>query len=179
MYLDKYYEMDPNTDDLLFDGTLLRNDMIVVVGDEQFRGDTTAEMTPSNAERIKMFNRWCMVSNLVVGREQIAFIATYDDGTKRKIVCDVRWPWLVKLNSIRPDQQPQDQAFDAFGARHSDIRSIPAAPHDVPLRTFEDVPRPDETAVFQFRPSGQGLSTEETAQGDPDDESWVNDLRRP
>lgn len=175
MYVDKYYEMDPNTEDLLFDGTFLRNDMIVLPGDPNLRMDTTEQVTPDRAELIRTRNRWSMVSNLIVSGSSAVFVATYDDGTKRKIVCDVRWPWLVKLNSIRPDEQPPAQGFDAFGAHHTEVPPS----EDLLLPTYQGIARPDDTARFQFRSQGQGVEPQETTQGDPDETDWVKDLRNP
>ena len=156
MYVPKYYEMDPATEDLLFDGSCLLDGMIVAVGDPQFRCDLEEEMTPGLAEMVKQRNRWCSVGNLTIGHEYIAFMATYEDGTKRKVVVDRRWPWLVKLNSLPPkDLLPREERpFDAFS--QSSRHAIDPGP---------------ETAVFRFN-QGQ-------APVIPGDEpAWVDDLEQ-
>jgi hypothetical protein len=157
MFVPKYYEMDPVIEDLLFDGSYLLDGMIVLVGDPRFRVDLTEEMTPDHAEAAKRFNRWCSVTNLIVGHEYIAFLATYEDGTKRKVVLDRRWPWLVKLNSLPPrDLLPREEAqFDAFATtppRHSD-------------------PAENQTAVFRFN---QGQAP--VIPGE--DPAWVDDAEQ-
>lgn len=112
-FVDKYYEMLPDHEDLVFDGTLLRDGMTVLVGDERFRQDTTdTGLTERQKELARRFNRWATISHVHSDGDYVAFMAVYDDKTKKKIVVDIAWPWLVKLgdghNLYINDVQPPE-----------------------------------------------------------------------
>ena len=94
------YEMNPETDEVLFDGRSLKNGMVVLLEDEGLR---------AHCSDPRIFNRWALVSEVqvVLGDDGkiIGFIATYSDGTKRKRLDDIRLAWLVKKDSI-PKEDP-------------------------------------------------------------------------
>lgn len=128
MFVDKFYEMIPEFDQLLPRGTMLEDGMVVLIGDSIARanlrhleklesGERTHIHTSPEYERDKAreYNRWCTVSDIqiiprwwtneygeVVGERSpmIAFVGTYGDGTKRKRNCDSDFPWLVKKDSL-------------------------------------------------------------------------------
>lgn len=96
----KYYTMDPETEDLLSDGTLLKNGMVVLIENDENRTTIQAELGESNSARAFRWNRWSTVSNVAVIDSYVSFIAVYTDGTKRKLAAGVDDAWYVKLDSI-------------------------------------------------------------------------------
>lgn len=109
----QYREMDPATEKLLFDGSRLRNGMIVLFGSPELRVGIREEMSEDVLELARTRNRWAIVSELEisVGKSGgVAFIATYADHTERKIVGPMFWPWLVKRDSIPADYDPSGPA---------------------------------------------------------------------
>jgi|SRR5215204_4998258 len=113
MFVDKYYEMNPGEEDLLPDGSFLVDGMRVLFGDPSLRIDVYEEMSPKDLENARKFNRWCTISYIIQGREEVSFIARYDDGTKKKIMIGGIYPWFVKIDTI-PDSHKQTES-NAFG----------------------------------------------------------------
>lgn len=115
VFVDKFYEMDPQFEDLIPEGTQLRDGMIVLLEDSTLRSDPDALLSKYDEERMREVNRWCTVSELTVRRRfdrnemgdvideaspLISFIAIYADGTKKKRTYDASYAWIVKLESI-------------------------------------------------------------------------------
>lgn len=134
MFVHKYYEMDPATEDLLFDGTYLQDGMTVLVGDPMLRVDLEEDVNPHLEEKAKIRNRWATISNVTISNDELSFLALYSDGTKRKVIVNVAWPWLVKLN-VPIDNT---RSFRAFGnGRHdADQTRIFEAPVVPPENTL-------------------------------------------
>jgi hypothetical protein len=104
-YVGKFFEMDPETDDLLDNGTLVIDGMKVLFEDNGYRADPREGMSAGDTDRAKKSNRWCVVSNSKVkvdnnGNDMLSFIGTYDDGTKRKWDVSARYAWFVKKDTI-------------------------------------------------------------------------------
>jgi hypothetical protein len=102
MFLGRFFKMDPHTDDLLFDGSFLRNGMKVTVGDSSLRFEVTDAMDPYQLDQAEILNQWYTISyaTIVNGGKYVAFIATYEDGRKRKLTFPIGQPWLVKLDTM-------------------------------------------------------------------------------
>lgn len=117
IYVSKFYEMNPEDDELLPSGVDLRDGMIVLLEDTLVRGnwETGRELGPYEIERVKECNRWCEVSHITIRRRfehdemgaviaesspLVSFVATYPDGTKKKRNYDAAYAWLVKRISI-------------------------------------------------------------------------------
>ena len=120
LFVDKFYEMNPETDDLLAEGTELENGMIVLLEDSLMREDpervdSTALGTRYQQERLREVNRWCEVMNFKVQRRfehddmgsvltevdpLVEFVALYSDGTKKKRRYAASYAWIVKKDSI-------------------------------------------------------------------------------
>lgn len=125
MFVPKYYEMDPATEDLLFDGRYLQDGMVILMGEPSVRAEILEQMEDEEIEIAKRFNRWMSISHVTWFGNSVAFLAHFPDGTKKKIVTGVHMPWLVKIDSLPlPSSVPpvQREGFDAFGnpPRHSD-----------------------------------------------------------
>ena len=82
----KWYEMNPETEDLLFDGNELAEGMVVLVEDPNRRIDIEGSMTPEHFYEARKWNRWFMISRLdrTPNGMRLSFLGTYEDGTKFK-----------------------------------------------------------------------------------------------
>lgn len=108
----KYYEPNPETDQVLGNGQKLRDGMIVLPGASMLRVDiedldeNVNIFSRSEQERRKEHartrNRWARVSDLEydVVNHVTSFLATYADGTTFKHAFGSSWPWIVKKSSI-------------------------------------------------------------------------------
>lgn len=99
-FVDKYYEMDPVTEDLLDNGSLVVDGMKVLIEDPQFRAEITNIMKPEQISKARMTNRWATVEQSKVRDRILSFVAVYGDGIKRKVVHPVDLAWLAKKDSI-------------------------------------------------------------------------------
>lgn len=117
IFVDKFYEMNVEDDELLSTGDKLRNGMVVLLEDSMMRGDPNQdrELSGYDLERLREVNRWCVVSDIEVTRRWqeddmgrvigetsplISFVATYPDGTKKKRRYDSSYAWFVKKFSM-------------------------------------------------------------------------------
>lgn len=112
-FVPKNFEMDPELHDLLPNGRALRNGMVVLIEEEAQRQDLElVKKNPSmRLPQALRWNRWMTVSNVEFPGESeiltdVTFVATYDDGTKKKIAKGVMQAWYVQLDSI-----PEDEAI--------------------------------------------------------------------
>lgn len=111
-YVSKYYEMDPEFEDVVFSGNDLVNGMIVLAEDPIARADdlNEDEATDREISELRMRNRWATVTDLTVTSDQTRFVAVYSDGTKRKRTLGTSHAWLVKKDSM--PQQGDDDSYD-------------------------------------------------------------------
>lgn len=107
----KFYQMDPKTEDLLYDGTSLADGMVILIATSDERSSLDDLNEEWRKDKALATNRWCKVSNLRVLKRTklmdarsatVSFIAVYEDGTKRKREYPVGESWFVKIDSI-PD----------------------------------------------------------------------------
>lgn len=99
--VDTDYMMNPETDDLLFDGCMLKNGMNVLIEAPHMRAAVRSGYTVESEKRLAVErNRWAIVSELRVVGDQVAFIATYADGVKLKRTHSINEAWLVKIDSV-------------------------------------------------------------------------------
>lgn len=97
----KYYEMDPETEDIIPDGEGLENGMVVLLENENLRVDlSTADRSEQKYYMARERNRWCKISDLRISGDMVRFTATYVDDTKRHRSYSLTEPWLVALDSI-------------------------------------------------------------------------------
>lgn len=113
---DMFYRMNPETDDILENGSLVENGMIVLIEDHMLREslERALKVNPDTGtiddfyahNRALTHNRWCRVSQVHYQRAlygnnaQITFIAEYADGSKEKRRYGRGHAWLVKLDSL-------------------------------------------------------------------------------
>jgi len=103
VFVDKYYEMDPQTEDLLHDSGMLEEDMVVLIADSKYRAhiNEVSLSSDENVDHARKFNRWATVTYRVVWSDySVSFVAVYEDGTKRKFHVSQHCAWFVKLNSL-------------------------------------------------------------------------------
>lgn len=110
-FVDKYYVMDPASEDILFDGTGLVDGMIVLIERTESREELREKMTPGQIDNARWNNRWAKISRVEVRGENVSFFAVYEDHTVKKRVHNVHFPWLVKIASL-PD--PNREKHDAI-----------------------------------------------------------------
>lgn len=109
----KYHEMDPMSEELLPDGTHLRDGMQVIIERSASREDLdTIHDSASKLENALRYNRWCTVSDIEHRNSETSFIGEYEDGTKRKILAHTISAWYVKIGSVPiPFLKENEQIF--------------------------------------------------------------------
>jgi hypothetical protein len=138
-FVDKFHEMDPATEDLLFDGTLLRDGMVVLMGEPGMRSYIHDDMGPEALEDAKRFNVWYRISSVLMAGHNVIFQANYSNGIKKKINVRVTDSWLVKIDSI-PSRigSEEEQHGTTFRGMFSDPHiSIQLAPESASTRQFD------------------------------------------
>ncbi|QCB93334.1 hypothetical protein [Cellulomonas shaoxiangyii] len=103
-YVDRFYEMDPQHDDLIR-GSGLADGMVVLIEDHLFRADPDRISTGDDWSRYEQHkarenNRWCTVSELHRYRDLVEFVGLYADGTKVPRRYNESFYWLVKKASL-------------------------------------------------------------------------------
>ena len=104
----KYYEMNPDTEDLIFNGDTLINGMVVLLTsteakqelDQPGRWFGKRKLTPSEKHRARVCNRWCRVTELDIVGNHVRFVGVYADGTKHPRASSAMNSWLVRFDSL-------------------------------------------------------------------------------
>lgn len=101
----KFYAMNPKTEDLLADGSFLKEGMVVLVESPNLRedlDDPDYSTSPIQIDRANVWNRWSSVSHIKYDRatNMVSFVSTYSDGTKRKRCYNEAHAWFVRLDSM-------------------------------------------------------------------------------
>lgn len=92
----KWYEMDPETEDVLYNGGDLQEGMVVLLENPEMRVDIWEAETDEEWFRALRTNRWMMVSRIEVIGSYVRLFAEYEDGMKSKLEFPIREAWLVK-----------------------------------------------------------------------------------
>lgn len=110
----KYYVLNPETEDMLPSGRVLKNGMKVLVEDPD-RRQRPENFTKGDWARdwILVENRWCTVTHFTFTDRNVQFIAVYDDGTKRQRKVPADCAWIVKKDSVK-----------AVNDKHDAVRAI-------------------------------------------------------
>lgn len=98
----KFYEMDPKTEDLLFDGTRLLNGMKVLIDNNDVRVRAIESDLEEDWQitKAKKYNRWCTIEEIRYAQHFIHFVGVYDDGSKAKWSEPISLSWYIKKDSI-------------------------------------------------------------------------------
>lgn len=93
-----HYVMDPDQETLLTSGFLLKDGMVILIENPNMRQDLDKLETQSNWALALERNRWMTISQVHMGPAgvSVTFVATYDDGSQRKLRFDNHHAWLVK-----------------------------------------------------------------------------------
>lgn len=123
LFVPKDYVMDPVYDDLLFDGTEIKEGMVILLADSLHRPDPTDTINRWNHTRMLEGARWCTVlrveitpryaedenGRVISSSPLLQFLAEYPDGTKAKRTYCCSFAWYVKKFSI-PQDEPSARA---------------------------------------------------------------------
>lgn len=128
-FVEQFFEMDPATDDLIFDGTNLRNGMVVLIEDDSLRRAVSdiSSLRDRDRAQVLRYQRWAKVSCVSIDMQTTRFIATYADGSKRKIAIGTNNAWYVKKDSMTADEQVPGQVSIPV----VDLSYGPTTPRDV------------------------------------------------
>lgn len=113
-FVSKFYQMDPDTEDIASSGYDLCDGMIVLIeamhmrehnDEDRVKAGYEGERDPYSQDRLIKSNRWCLVTRYQQYREhdQIAFVGVYADGTKAAFRYGDSHEWFFKLNCTRTD----------------------------------------------------------------------------
>lgn len=118
LFVSRDYIMNPEDDDLLFDGTELKPGMVVLLESSTMKGSPEDMNNEWSRKRYMENNRWCEVIRVEV-RERfdhdesgrtvscsplVSFMARYPDGTLAKRQYDASFAWYVKKFSIPTEE---------------------------------------------------------------------------
>jgi hypothetical protein len=106
--------MNPEDDDLLFDGTELKPGMVVLLESSTMKGSPEDLESTYSRKRYLENNRWCEVVRVeitsrydmdennrpVPGSPLVSLLARYPDSTLAKRTFDASFAWYVKKFSI-------------------------------------------------------------------------------
>lgn len=110
MFVSQFYEMDPEFEDILYDGTELKNGMVVLIESYHGRAEQcSADSSPTLIAENKILNRWATVERVHFQHGNVHFVAVYGDGTKVKRNYLDALSWLVKKDSL-PEPEEVDYA---------------------------------------------------------------------
>jgi hypothetical protein len=101
----KYYQMDPETEDMLPNGGAIKNGMVVLIADPNNRFAVKETDLDWEMDRILERNRWATVSHVISDGTTVVFIAEYEDGTKKQRMMGFKSAWLVKKASMPSDEK--------------------------------------------------------------------------
>jgi hypothetical protein len=114
----KYYNMNPETEDVVPNGRHLVDGMKVLIEnvEERFRPENATK--DYEIARLLERNRWAVVSEFEYSPEfrSISFIATYDDGTKVQRRTSAINAWLVKLDSFPDPVLAEEKAAQKYNS---------------------------------------------------------------
>jgi hypothetical protein len=121
-FIEQYYEMVPETEDVMPSGEDLEEGMRVVVEDPTSRKNLDelryhiergTAFSPALLATARMTNRWCEVTDVAIWDDEgyITFVGVYDDGVKRQRKHPIDTAWIVKKDSIDQSLNPLANAL--------------------------------------------------------------------
>ena len=102
-FVDKYYQMDPETDFYCPYAEALVEGWRVITEGYDGKMDLANQETwnPSMRENALRFNQWGRVLCVTVDSNEKAWVSlAYDDGITRQVIVDKHSAWLVKKDSV-------------------------------------------------------------------------------
>jgi hypothetical protein len=118
-FVGQYYDMNPETEDLLPNGYHLELGMVILIENPNYRADLVdiPAMTASgNArmDRINQFNRWGTVEHISFNGDEVFVAVRYVDDTKRLLRVATIDGWFVKKDSV-PVKDVEDEKSEGWG----------------------------------------------------------------
>lgn len=114
---DKFYRMNPETDDLIF-GKDLKNGMLVLTSDPMFRPDLNhSVLTAEEKYAGRKWSRWAIIEKLEIKGVYVRFIGVFPDGTKELFDRGAYAGWFVKKDSIPAKATESNDLRDAIQKR--------------------------------------------------------------
>lgn len=104
-FVPKHYQMDPETEDVLINGSELLPGMIVLIGSDIMRMHIGDPADAINYDQAMRWNRWFKVVSVdfthVAGfGTLVSIVGEYEDGVKMHHRVDTTMGWYVKKDSI-------------------------------------------------------------------------------
>ncbi len=107
-FVDQYYQMDPMTEDLFFDGTQLANGMVVLIATPLRKVDLhppgkwwgTRKLNKVEQFQARIENQWSKISDISLVGNHLQFVSNYWDGWKYTRAYSAHHAWLVRLDSL-------------------------------------------------------------------------------
>lgn len=117
-FVNKFYELDPETEDLVPYGDLLMDGMVVLIESPMERARIELTMTENTVRDARVNNQWCKVTDariFPVGEhgEEVRFVGIYPDGSKFQRAMNTSRAWYVKIDSIPEPDVPEDVVLTA------------------------------------------------------------------
>ncbi len=94
-FVGKFTEMDPEHEDMLFDGSGLEVGMIVLAGIDM-RQDVSVRLNPAEFHHARKYNRWFEIIQMTKNPSSVRILAGYEDGTKHIIELSPGHGWVYK-----------------------------------------------------------------------------------
>jgi hypothetical protein len=98
--VDAFYEMDPETEDVLSNGTLVVDGMKVLIESPSNRTIVHDQLSDTGLYEARRDNSWCKVENSAIEGAYVTFVGVYEDGVKRKRTVAKSEAWIVKKDTI-------------------------------------------------------------------------------
>lgn len=153
----KHFNSNPETEELLWDATELEEGLVVMIEEPSVRADISeVYMDSAVMEQAYRWNRWATVSDLNhdANLDQVLFVATYSDGSKRKLVTSADYAWYVKKNSMpgAPVEIDRNEIlYTREVALMQPVHTIPGSPDaqtEVPWATMAPIQNPTDNLGF-------------------------------
>ncbi len=124
--VDKWQEIDPEVEKLLYDGTELADGMVVIVEDPHRREDIRRSLDDAAFYRARRVNRWMMIDRVKIVGTAVTFLATYEDGMQAKMEFDVSESWICKIGQpvIGTAQVPGQTSIYAENDVEAELRRL-------------------------------------------------------
>ena len=101
-FVERFYVMNPETEDVITKGLELKNGMVVLRENGSLRANLAELDLDWMRDRALTRNRWCTVTNVhyVQDLKVVQFTGIYEDGTRRVRNSKLTDSWLVKKSSV-------------------------------------------------------------------------------
>ena len=103
--VDADFKMDPETEELIPNGTMLKEGMEII----SYHRDLLVDIRSINSEKheeefveLLVNNRWCTIEKLKIEGDEVKFVAIYADGPRILRQVHIGYPWIAKKSFATP-----------------------------------------------------------------------------